>query len=53
MSRTFYVSNMMSMLPCFHAIWVTVLARLGVPPGWDDLAFVPLVRPRIKRRLGS
>ncbi|MYN13358.1 LysR family transcriptional regulator [Pusillimonas sp. TS35] len=53
MSRTFYVSNMMSMLAMLSRdMGVTVLARLGVPPGWDDLAFVPLVRPRIKRRLG-
>lgn len=53
LNRPFYVSNMISMLAMLSRnMGVTVLARLGVPPDRDDLAFVPLLRPSIKRCLG-
>ena len=53
LNRSFYVSNMISLLAMLSRnMGVTVLARLGVPPDRDDLAFVPLVRPSIKRCLG-
>lgn len=53
LNRPFYVSNMISLLAMLSRnMGVTVLARLGVPPNRDDLAFIPLVRPRIKRCLG-
>lgn len=50
--RAVFVSNMMSMLAMLErGVGVTVLARLGVPPG-SSLAFVPLREPRIERELG-
>ncbi|OWT58252.1 LysR family transcriptional regulator [Candidimonas nitroreducens] len=53
LDRPFYVSHMMSLLAMLSRnMGVTVLARLGVPPDRDDLAFVPLRRPSIRRCLG-
>lgn len=50
--RPVFVSNMTSLLAMLaRGVGVTVLARLGVPPG-SELAFVPLREPRIERELG-
>ncbi len=51
--RPLYVANMLTLLAMLRRnLGVTVLARLGVPPEQDDLVFVPLVQPRIRRTLG-
>lgn len=52
-NRPFFVSNMISLIAMLSRdMGVTVLARLGVPPDTDSLAFVPLTHPRLKRTLG-
>lgn len=53
LDQPLFVSNMMSLLAMLErGVGVTVLASLVMPPEWRELAFVPLVRPRIERHLG-
>lgn len=52
-NRPLFVSNMISLVAMLaQNMGVTVLARLGVPPDRDDLAFIPLRRPTLQRSLG-
>jgi DNA-binding transcriptional LysR family regulator len=51
--RPLFIANMLTLLAMLRRnLGVTVLARLGVPPEQDDLVFVPLVEPVIRRTLG-
>ncbi len=51
--RDFFVASMSSLVAMVERdMGVTVLARLGVPPGREALAFVPLRSPAVKRKLG-
>ncbi len=48
-----FVANFLSLLAMVrHGDGVTVLPELGVPPSATDLAFIPLVSPRIVRKIG-
>ena len=50
---TIFASNMISLLSMIEqGVGMTVLARLGLPPWMDNLACVPLVKPRVERTLG-
>ncbi|MGB6104398.1 MAG: LysR family transcriptional regulator [Pusillimonas sp.] len=51
--RPLYIANMLTLIAMLRQqMGVTVLARLGVPPAQDELAFVPLDSPRVARTLG-
>lgn len=52
-NRPIYIANMLTLLAMLRRNFgVTVLARLGLPPEQEDLVFIPLVAPRIRRTLG-
>src|SRR5690606_34274770 len=50
---TLFTSQMTALLSMLHhGMGVTVLPRLGVPPGQDEITYIPLIQPVQTRVVG-